>query len=315
VVRDLFLAYLAQHDDERWLRVVDRIAASIHPVDRAAVRIWLHFYPLALDRLMARPDAAVLARRMTLAGRWRLAEQAETSHAFLYGHRYWPKACRAALEHADAPVPPGSLDLGAQIHHIAGRAAAAADAEPALLVGIAAIALRTLQQAGPEALVRGMATAATGDSRRPDDVMRARARGPAAGWRARVGLGRQLYVVFDERREDARVPIVASQHVATAAALDTRPYRERDPRCSEGPIPVHCRSCSCGTCWIGILSGAGTLSPIDGRERDKLRECGVAVEGSHPEIRLACMAQAGGPLTIVIPPWNGLLGRALTTAG
>ncbi|HUE89273.1 MAG TPA: hypothetical protein VMO26_24610 [Vicinamibacterales bacterium] len=41
-MRELFLAFLAQHDDAGWLRVVDRIDPSIHPVDRAATRIWFH---------------------------------------------------------------------------------------------------------------------------------------------------------------------------------------------------------------------------------------------------------------------------------
>ena len=119
---------------------------SIHPVDRVATRIWFHLYPLALQRAMARPDAADLARRMTLAGRWSLADQVHTSHRLLYAHRFW-----AAVRQA-----------------------------------------------------------------------------------------------------------------------------------------------------------------VDEREREKLRECGVVVEGTHPVMRLSCMAQAYGPTTIVIPPWNGLVGRVLT---
>jgi hypothetical protein len=53
---------------------------------------------------------------------------------------------------------------------------------------------------------------------------------------------------------------------------------------------------------------------MDDRERDKLRECGVIAEGSHPVMRLSCMAQAFGPTTIVIPPWNGLVGRVVKAA-
>ena len=77
--------------------VIDRIESSIHPVDRAATRIWFQFYPLALDEAMMRPDAADLARRMTLAGRWRLADDVDRSHAFLFGHRYWREARQAVL--------------------------------------------------------------------------------------------------------------------------------------------------------------------------------------------------------------------------
>ena len=68
-------------------------------------------------------------------------------------------------------------------------------------------------------------------------------------------------VTFDERGPANGSPSIASQHVTTAAALDTRDYRREDPRCTEGPIPVQCRSCSCGTCWVGILDGAERLSP------------------------------------------------------
>ena len=35
----------------------------------------------------------------------------------------------------------------------------------------------------------------------------------------------------------------------------------------------------------------------------------------HPVLRLACMAQAHGPVTLVIPPWNGQFGARLEKAG
>jgi hypothetical protein len=68
---------------------------------------------------------------------------------------------------------------------------------------------------------------------------------------------------------------------------------------------------------VGVLSGADTLTPMDERERAKLAECGVHQDaeprgGPATVIRLACMTQADGPVSIVIPPWNGLVGRVLT---
>ena len=67
---------------------------------------------------------------------------------------------------------------------------------------------------------------------------------------------------------------------------------------------------------VGILAGASTLSPMEAPEREKLAECGVLQDlnwgGGAPVIRLACMTQADGPVSVVIPPWNGLLGRVLT---
>ena len=317
-MRELFLAFLAQHDDAAWLRVIDRIEPSIHPVDRAATRIWFHFYPLALQRLMERADAADLARQMTLAGRWRLSEQIDESHAFLFGHQYWPIVRRTVLDYMGGPMPPGSLDLGAQIQEIGRRVATAAGASASEVIGIAAIALRTLQQAGPAALQgsRGLVKPGIGARRTADSVVAMRDRGGAPGWRGLFGIAiRQSDVTFDERDPTAKFPIIHSQHLTTAAALDGRDYRTSEPRCTEGPIPVHCRACSCGTCWVGVLAGGQMLSPMDEQERAKLTECGVKEDadsaGAPALIRLACMTQAAGPVSIVIPPWNGLLGRVL----
>lgn len=316
-MRELFLAFLAPHDDAAWLRAVDRVAQSMHPVDGAATRVWFHFFPLALDRLMQRPDAADLARRMTLAGRWRLADQIDRSHAFLYGHQFWPQARRVVLDYADAASSPGSLDLGAQIHEAARRTGTMTGVDPSLVIGITAVALRTLQQVGPEAFAASpgeVLGAGVYDGRSADDVMAMREGVASSGWLKFLrGTSRQSDVTFNERYPAAKFPLIHSQHLTTAAALDRRQYRASDPRCSEGPIPVQCRSCSCGTCWVGVLAGADKMSAMESRERDKLAECGVSTDGGQPPIRLACMTQASGPVSIVIPPWNGLLGRVLKT--
>jgi ferredoxin len=315
-VRELFLAFLAQHDDAAWLRAIDRIESSIHPVDRAATRIWFHFYPLALGHLMRRPDAADLARLMTLAGRWRLAEQIDTSHYFLFGHQYWPHAKAVVLDYVGGTAPPDSLDLGAQVHELAARAARAAGVAAGEVTGIAAVALRTLQQVGPDALAASAGApvpAGSYQGRTADQVLALRERGDRNGLlRFFSRPATHSRVTMNERDPVATFPIIHSQHLTTAAALDTRDYRGSDRRCSEGPIPVHCRSCSCGTCWVGILGGGDRLSPMDPRERAKLLECGIKFDSESPPIRLSCTTQASGAVSIVIPPWNGLLGRVLT---
>lgn len=313
---ELFLAFLAHHDDEGWLRVIDRLQPAIHPVDRAATRIWFHVYPLALDRAMAREDAAVLARTMTLAGRWRLADQIDRSHAFLYGHQYWPAVRRAVLSYAQDTGVPGSLDLAAQIQEIARRLAADLGVDASLVSGIAAVGLRTLQQVGPTALAGSPGeTMGPGawEGRTAGEVAAMRDRQDSQGLFGFLRGDRKLWtVVFDERYPAAQFPLINSQHVTTAAALDRRNYRARDPRCGQGPIPVQCQSCSCGTCWIGVLGGADRLSPMEERERAKLAECGyIVTEETHPPIRLACTAQAFGRISIVIPPWNGIVARVL----
>lgn len=313
---ELFLAFLAQHDDEAWLRAIDRLQPAMHAVDRAATRIWFHFYPLALDRAMAREDAVELARKMELAGRWRLADQIDHSHAFLYGHQYWFVVKHAVLAYASDATVPGSLDLAAQIHEIARRVGAQLAVDASLIVGITAVALRTLQQVGPAALEHAPGEphgAGAWEGRTADDVAAARDKQDSQGLFGFLRGDRKLWsVVFDERYPAAQFPLINSQHLTTAASLDRRNYRGRDPRCAEGPIPVQCQSCSCGTCWIGVLGGAARLSPMDARERAKLAECGyLTTEETHPPIRLACTAQGYGRITIVIPPWNGIVARVL----
>jgi ferredoxin len=313
---ELFLAYLAQHDDHAWLRVVDRLQGSIHSVDRVATRIWFHFYPLALQRLMERDDAPELARRMALEGRWRLADQIDHSHAFLYGHQYWPAVRDAVLTYGNDNVTPGSLDLAAQIQELARRVASAVRVDAPIVTGIAAVGLRTLQQVGPDKLAASPGeTVGPGawDGRSADAVLAVRekqdSQGPLGFLR---GARKQWTIVFDERYPAAQFPLINSQQITTAASLDQRNYRARDPRCSQGPIPVQCQSCSCGTCWVGVLGGAERLSPVQPNERAKLAECGyIVTDESHPPIRLACQAQAFGRVSLVIPPWNGVVTEAL----
>jgi len=103
------------------------------------------------------------------------------------------------------------------------------------------------------------------------------------------------------------------QDLAWGAAEDqTRDWRAVDPRRSEGPIPVECRSASCGTCWVGVLGGAEKLADVGVREGKKIKEFGyIDTAEPKPLIRLACQAQAGGAVSVVIPPWNGQFGKYL----
>jgi hypothetical protein len=64
-----------------------------------------------------------------------------------------------------------------------------------------------------------------------------------------------------------------------------------------------------------VLGGAEKLSDVDPLERRRIREFGyIDTNETKPLIRLACMAQASGNVTIVIPPWNGVFGKFLRTA-
>lgn len=331
----LFLAFLAQHDDAGWFRLVDRLELACHPVDRTALRIWFHFYPLALQQAMADAEAGAdpgaadagsaqdgangkaLAQQLRLDGRWRLADHIDSSHVFFYGHRHWLAVKAGVLAYATQTGAPGSLDLAAQIQEIARSIGRSSGVPSAELVGITAVGVRTLQQVGLDRFAAAVASATAPSSSAAmtsaDQALAARAKDDSQGLFGRFkGDRRQWTVTFDEATPAARFRLIHSQHLTTAAGLDSRDYRSRDPRCSEGPIPVQCRSCSCGTCWVGVLGGADKLSPMEPRERAKLAACGYSdAAEDRPVIRLACMAEAFGAVSIVIPPWNGQVGKVV----
>src|SRR4051794_6421818 len=94
--------YLAQFTESDWLAATDELLPCIHDVDKNAVQIWFRFYPLSLYRYAeAAEDRAELLRGIALKGQFELKEQIDTSHHFLYGHRYWKKTKCAIEKMAD----------------------------------------------------------------------------------------------------------------------------------------------------------------------------------------------------------------------
>jgi ferredoxin len=175
----------------------------------------------------------------------------------------------------------------------------------------------TLHQAGLEAF-----KAAPGrieiDARRakktPEQILKERAKDDSQGILGFLKtVDKQWTVTFDETDARAHYKLIHMEDLAAAAARDrSRDWRSLDPRCIEGPIPVECRSASCGTCWVGVLGGAEKLSDVGAREGKKIKEFGyIDTTEPKPIIRLACMAQSAGAVSIVIPPWNGVFGKHL----
>jgi ferredoxin len=148
----------------------------------------------------------------------------------------------------------------------------------------------------------------------PEQILRARAKDDSQGLLGFLKtVNKQWTVTWDENDSDAKYKLREGQDLAWGAAEDqTRDWRAIDPRRIEGPIPVECRSASCGTCWVGVLAGAEKLSDVAAREGKKIKEFGyIDTAEPKPLIRLACQAQAGGAVSIVIPPWNGQFGKYL----
>jgi ferredoxin len=313
--------HLAAYRPDDWRRAVDVLAPAIHEIDRNATRIWFAFYPLELHLAAGQADDhEAFARQYGLMGRWRLADHIDTSHRFLFAHRYWPQVKTNVQTFAE-PFP---RDLPALVTAAAEAAARTARVDPELLLGITAVALMTLRQVGTEAFEAAPGTIHLDPSvraRSPHQILRRRARddwqGPLGFLR---GLKKRWTVTFDENTPGAGFTMITEQEIASAAQTDTRDYRALDPRCTpgEGPIPVECRAASCGTCWVGVLGGAEKLSPVhprdEGRRLDVFGYSAASTDesaGDRPLIRLACQARGSGAVSVVIPPWNGMIGKLI----
>jgi ferredoxin len=288
-------------------------------VDKTATRIWFAFFPLDLARaLQQAEDPQQLAVDLLLFGNYRLRDQIDTSHRFLYGHRYWPQVKAAVAELASSERVPSSLELSTQICEVAGAVATSLGVRESLVVGMSAVAFMTLQQVGLAAFAAYPGTVSINRrliSKSPEQVLKDRARGDGQGMFGFLRGERKVYPVrFDENDDSAKFKLINSQEITTAAADDKRDYTTRDARCvrGEGPIPVQCRSAACGTCWIGVLSGAEKLSDVGRLEGARIKHFGyIDTAEARPLIRLACRAQAFGAVSIVIPPWNGVYGDFL----
>ena len=326
-----FEGFLNDCDERAWSATIAALVPSIHEIDKGATQIWFAFYPLGLFRALEEADdAEKLARELLLQGNYYLKHQIDSSHKFFYGHRYWPQVKLAVERHADEwhgfqSVSPDQSQtevfcaaaLAEQILKVAGAAALAAKVNQSLLVGIIAAAFMTVQQAGLASF-----KAAPGNiqidqkhaRKSPAQIMKERARDDSQGLLGFLKtVDKKWTVVFDENDDGARYKLNNFQDLAWGAADDrTRDWLAIDPRRVEGPIPVECRSASCGTCWVGVLGGAEKLAAVGTRESKKIKEFGyIDTDQSKPLIRLACQAQAEGAVSIVIPPWNGVFGKYL----
>lgn len=307
-----FESFLQQHDDTDWLQVLFKLEPNIHPVDQRATRIWFAFFPLKLKRAFdAAPDRQKFEVALTLKGKYLLADQVDESAHFLYGHRYWPQVKQAVVAYAEADN--ATTPLPEQITAVATQVASQVNAPPSLLIGITAVAFMTLEQVGLEKMKYASVMTVRHPSKSPEQVLTERNTDDSQGVFGFLRtVDKRFTVTFDENIEAAQFPVVNMQDITMAAAADKRPHHLNDPRCKEGegPLPVECRTCACGTCWVGVLSDPTKLSPPAAREIEKVNSVfcydGFTGEKSSP-IRMACQVKCYGNVSIVIPPWHGLL--------
>jgi len=313
-----FEQFLSRQSEEAWAATLTTLLRSIHEVDKNATQIWFAFYPLSLFMALQRADdQAELAKQLLLQGHYELKDQIDSSHTFLYGHRYWPQVKKAVEAFAEALDGNNPVQLSDQILEVARQTAASLKVDMSLLVGITAIAFMTIQQAGlanfksaPGAMLLDKKHA----KRSAEQILSERAKNDSQGLFGFLKtIDKKWTVTYDENDAAAKYKMNHDQDMAWGASDDrTRNWREIDPRRPEGPIPVECRSASCGTCWVGVLGGAEKLSDVAVREGKKIKEFGyIDTTEPKPLIRLACQAKTYGAVSIVIPPWNGVFGKYL----
>ncbi len=313
-----FETFLTQHNEDAWLAAVTALLRSIHEVDKTATQIWFAFYPLELFQVLQQSDdPQKLAAHLLLQGDFYLKDQIDSSHKFLYGHRYWPAVKQEVSDHAASFDLAGATSLTDQILQVTQTVASKSRIDPSLLVGITAVAFMTLRQAGQDAFSATpgkLAIDAKHAKRSPEQILKERAKDDGQGMFGFLKtVDKKWTVTHDENDEAARYKLNNAQDLAWGAEADrSRDWRAIDFRRIEGPIPVECRSASCGTCWVGVLGGAEKLSDVALREGKQIKSFGYIDTGeTKPLIRLACQAQAHGAVSVVIPPWNGVFGKYL----
>jgi ferredoxin len=309
--------YLNQFNETDWLTLLNELQSEIHKVDRNATQIWFRFYPLELFRfLAAAEDKEKAQQKFVMQGNFELKNQIDSSHKFLYGHRFW-KEVKAEIEKRATAFNNESSDLKSEIRQIAQAVADKTKTDKSLTIGITAIGLMMLAQVGLENFknAKGETEKPKGLLKKsPDQIAKERAKDDSQGiFGFLKTVDKKFTVTYDETKPDGRFPIINAEELATASARDqSKNWKAMDERCWEGVIPVECRSASCGTCWIGVLEGEEKLSEVARLERKQMKVFGYRQpDESKPFLRLACQAKAHGNVSIVIPPWNGVFGRTV----
>src|SRR5215813_12565552 len=119
-----FENFLKQHDEESWSATLTTLLRSIHEVDRNATQIWFAFYPLSLFQALEQSeDPETLAQRLLMQGKFYLKDQIDSSHTFLYGHRFWPEVKTAVQDHAHSFLISDNRPLSDQISSVAQQVA------------------------------------------------------------------------------------------------------------------------------------------------------------------------------------------------
>mgnify|MGYP001488423405 CR=1 FL=1 len=314
-MNNALLDHLHKFTEADWLAAVDELLPSIHEVDRNAVQVWFRFYPLSLKGYIDKAEnREATLRGLAMQGGFELKDRIDTSHTFLYGHRYW-KAVKCAIKAEAEDKLKEPEKLVEIIKNIGMHVAEKVQADRSLTLGIAAVGLMTLNQVGAGKFFENMERTVepTGlMAKSPDKIVAERAKDDSQGLFGFLKtIDKEYSVSYSALTHSGKFPIHADEEIVTASQKDhSQDWQVADDRCWEGPVPIECTSASCGTCWIGVLGGQEKLTPVARRERRQMKVFGYnQPDDEQPFLRLACQARATGNVTIVIPPWNGVFGK------
>ncbi|MGH9948257.1 MAG: 2Fe-2S iron-sulfur cluster-binding protein [Pyrinomonadaceae bacterium] len=309
-----FIEAIEKKTEAEWLSAVESLLNDIHEVDRNAVQIWFRFYPFDLvNYLESAEDVEDAMKGLAMDGDFGVLDKIDTSHRFLYGHRFWPQVKAAVIKRAESVD--GIAVLTNEIKAIAYASSIAAKTTEKLTTAISAVGLMTLAQVG-----LGELKASKGEiekpagimAKSPDQIVSERAKDDSQGLFGFLKtINKEFSVNFKAVGSEGKFKIINDEEIASASQKDSsRDWQSIDYRCWQGPVPIECTSASCGTCWVGVLGGQEKLSEPSARERRQMKVFGYnqPSEGK-PFIRLACQAKASGNVTVVIPPWNAVFGK------
>ena len=144
-------SYLSKFTEAEWLEAIDMLLPCIHEVDRNAVQIWFRFYPLSLRQFIeAAENRDEVLHGIAMQGDFELKDQIDTSHRFLYGHRFW-KTVKAAIEAEAVVFTDQTHSLNEEIKQIGMLVAEKLKVERPLINAIVTVGLMTLNQVGLDA--------------------------------------------------------------------------------------------------------------------------------------------------------------------
>ena len=313
-MNNAFISDLEKLTERDWLAAVESLLPAIHEVDRNAVQIWFRFYPLDVVRYLESAENIENAMKgINLEGDFGLLDKIDTSHRFLYGHRYWPFVKQSVLGRADSDKE--ISDLKSEISDLAKSAAKDAKVDESLVLAISAVGLMTLVQAGYDELKASAGVAEKPEgvmTKSPNDIVAERAKDDSQGLFGFLKtVDKEFSVAFKAFSFAGKFPVINEEEIASASQKDrSRDWQSMDSRCWEGPVPIECTSASCGTCWVGVVGGQEKLSEPSVRERKQMKVFGYnQPDDEKPFLRLACQAKATGNVSLVIPPWNAVFGK------